>query len=221
MTTVGFIGSGHIGGTVAHLAVDAGYDVVLSNSRGPETLAGLVGELGARAHAATPAEAAAAGDMVVVSIPMRVYESVPAGPTAGKTVMDTNNYYPTRDGHIPTLDDGSTTSSELLQRHLPDAHVVKVFNNIQYRHLHALPRPRGAPDRSVLPIAGDDVAAKRAVAAFLDTIGYDAVDAGTLAAGSAFEPGTPAYLAPYGPTGAAEGTPANEETVRTLISAAM
>src|SRR2546430_4674813 len=105
MTTVGLIGSGHIGGTVARLAVAAGYDVVLSNSRGPDTLKELVDELGPRARAGTVAEAAAAGDLVVVSIPLRAYRSVPAEPLAGKPVIDTNNYYSQRDGNIDVLDD--------------------------------------------------------------------------------------------------------------------
>src|SRR5690348_18323058 len=100
MTTIGLIGSGHIGSTVARLAVAAGHDVVLSNSRGPETLADLVADLGPRARAATPAEAAAAGDVVVVSVPLKAYREVPVEPLRGKVVIDTNNYYPQRDGRI-------------------------------------------------------------------------------------------------------------------------
>lgn len=197
MTTVGLIGSGNIGGTLARLAVAAGHDVVLSNSRGPETLKDLVDELGPRARAATPAEAAAAGDLVVVTIPLRAYRDVPAGPLAGKIVIDTNNYYPERDGRFPELDDESTTTSELLQRHLPESTVVKAFNNIYFKHLLALARPTGAADRSALPIAGDDAAAKATVAAFLDSIGYDAVDVGPLADGWRFQRDTTAYAALY------------------------
>jgi hypothetical protein len=128
--------------------------VVLSNSRGPETLAALVAELGPHARAATPAEAAAAGDVVVVTVPLHAYRAVP-GPLAGKVVIDTNNYYPGRDGSIAELDDGSTTSSELLAAHLPDSHVVKAFNNIRSADLLALARPAGRADRSALPVAGD------------------------------------------------------------------
>jgi 8-hydroxy-5-deazaflavin:NADPH oxidoreductase len=218
MTTVGFIGSGNIGGTVARLAVAAGYDVVLSNSRGPETLAELVAELGPHARAATPAEAAAAGDLVVVSIPLRAYESVPAEPLVDKVVLDTNNYYPQRDGQLASLDSGESTSSELLARRLPGARVVKVFNNIYYKHLVSLARAAGAEDRTALPIAGDDAAAKEAVVAFLDAIGFDAVDAGELAAGGRkFQVDTPAYGAPYGPFTDEKGTPAS----RAVITAAL
>jgi predicted dinucleotide-binding enzyme len=221
MTTVGFIGSGHIGGTVARLATAAGYDVVLSNSRGPETLKELVAELGPRARAATAAEAGAAGDLVVVSIPLGAYRAVPVEPLAGKVVIDTNNYYPQRDGDIPELDDGSTTSSELLQQHLSTDTVVKVFNNIFFKHLASLARPTGASDRSVLAIAGDNPGAKAAVAAFLDAIGYDAVDAGPLGAGGrSFQPDTPAYGAPYGSFSDEQGTPADAATLRSALAAA-
>jgi len=179
MTTIGFIGSGMIGGTVARLSVAAGHNVVMSNSRGPETLRELVAELGPLAAAATTGQAAEAGDLVVVSVPVKAFGDLPVKPLAGKPVLDTGNYYPQRDGHISELDTGALTSSELLQRYLAEAHVVKVFNNILFRHLRWLARPSGADDRSALPIAGDSEQAKAAVTAFLDSIGYDAVDAGT------------------------------------------
>ncbi|WP_114561240.1 NADPH-dependent F420 reductase [Desertihabitans aurantiacus] len=197
MSTLGLIGSGHIGSTVAKLAVDAGHDVVLSNSRGPETLADLVAELGPRARAATAAEAAAAGDLVVVTIPLKRYQQVPVEPLRGKVVIDTNNYYPQRDGQIPALDDGSTTSSELLAAHLPESKVVKLFNNIYVDHLATSARPSGSPERSTLPVAGDDPEAKAAVVALLDSLGYDGLDVGPLAEGWRYQPGTPAYGVPY------------------------
>ncbi|WP_248964025.1 NADPH-dependent F420 reductase [Sphaerisporangium perillae] len=227
MATLGLIGSGNIGSTLARLAVDAGLDVVLSNSRGPDTLASLVEELGPRARAATPAEAAAAGDWVVVTIPLKAYQQVPAESLAGKVVLDTGNYYPQRDGQIPELDAEQTTTSELLQRHLPDAKVVKAFNNIYFKHLAALARPSGAPDRSALPIAGDDPAAKTAATALLDTLGFDAVDAGALAEGWRFQRDTPAYAVPYakdprgtGIAGDDPGSPASADTIRTALTAA-
>jgi predicted dinucleotide-binding enzyme len=113
MTTVGFIGSGQIGSTVAWLAIEAGHQVVLSNSRGPETLADTVAELGPRASAAT---SGAAGDIVAVSVPVKAFPDLPAAPLAGKTLIDTCNYGPERDGHIPELDSQSLTSSEVLLR---------------------------------------------------------------------------------------------------------
>lgn len=207
--TIGLIGAGHIGSTVARLAVAAGYDVVLSNSRGPETLADLVAELGPSARAATSAEAAAAGDLVVVTVPLKAYCDVPVEPLAGKTVIDTNNYYPERDGQFPELDDESTTTSELLQAHLPASHVVKGFNNIYFEHLRTLARPAGSPERSVIAIAGDDDTAKKQVTTFLDSIGYDAHDVGPLAEGWRYQRDTAAYAGLY----AEEGDWANPRQV--------
>ena len=220
MTTVGLIGSGRIGGTVARLAVAAGHQALLSNSRGPDTLKDLAAELGPLARATTGQEAAEGGDLVVVTIPLRAYPSVPAGPLAGKVVIDTCNYYPRRDGQIPELDSGALTSSELIQRHLLGATVVKAFNNIYYRHLASLARPSGAADRSYLPIAGDSAAAKAALTAFLDSIGYGSVDAGPLAEGWRQQPGTPVYGTPYGSFQDAKGTPASAGAIRQALAAA-
>jgi 8-hydroxy-5-deazaflavin:NADPH oxidoreductase len=223
MTTLGLIGSGHIGSTVARLAVDAGHDVVLSNSRGPQTLTDLVQELGPRARAATAAEAAAAGDIVVVTVPLKAYRQVPVEPLRGKVVIDTNNYYPQRDGHIAELDDESTTTSELLQAHLPESHVVKAFNNIYFAHLASLARPAGSPERSVLAIAGDDAEAKRTVAEFLDSIGYDAYDVGPLAEGWRYQRDTAAYAGVYvrpGDEWPGAGRPSTPELLRERLAAA-
>jgi predicted dinucleotide-binding enzyme len=197
MTTLGLIGSGAIGGAVAKLAVDRGYDVVLSNSRGPETLAELVTELGPRARAATSAEAAAAGDIVVVTIPLKNFRKVPVEPLRGKVVIDTNNYYPARDGRIGELDDESTTSAELLQAHLPESKVVKAFNHIYFKDLATKGQPAGTPNRRALVIAGDDDGAKKTVTALLDEFGFDAVDVGPLAESWRIQPDTPAYGPPH------------------------
>ncbi|CAN5376701.1 NAD(P)-binding domain-containing protein [soil metagenome] len=193
MTTLGLIGSGHIGSALARLAVAHGYDVIVSNSRGPETLTDLVDELGDRARAGTAHEAADGGDVVVVTVPLKAYRQVPVEPLAGKIVIDTNNYYSQRDGQLPELDAGSTTSAELLQTHLPTSRVVKAFNNIRFDDLAVDGTPAGTPARRALPVAGDDSEAKDRVVALLDQFGYDVVDAGPLAEGWRFQPDTPAY----------------------------
>jgi 8-hydroxy-5-deazaflavin:NADPH oxidoreductase len=190
---IGLIGSGHIGAALARLATGAGHEVVLSNSRGPATLAGLVSQLGPRAVAGTTEEAASVGDLVVVTIPLKAYRSVPAEPLVGTTVIDTNNYYPGRDGRFPEIDNGSTTSSELLAAHLPGASVVKAFNTIQFEQLATQGQPAGTAGRRALPIAGDDPAAKGLVAGLIDAFGFDVVDAGALSQGRRFQPGTAAY----------------------------
>jgi 8-hydroxy-5-deazaflavin:NADPH oxidoreductase len=193
MPTIGFIGSGHIGSQVARLAIAHGYNVVMSNSRGPDTLAALVAELGPKARAATAAEAATAGDIVVVTVPLKNYRQVPVAPIAGKIVIDTNNYYPQRDGHIPELDSESTTTSELLQAHLPTSKVVKAFNHIYAAQITTDGRPAGTPNRRGLVIAGNDPAAKATVAKLLDEFGYDAVDAGPLSESWRIQRDTPGY----------------------------
>ncbi len=193
MSTIGIIGAGHIGSQVARLAVANGYGVVISNSRGPETLAGLVAELGPKARSDTPLGAAKAGDMVVVTIPLKNYRTVPVEPLAGKIVIDTNNYYPERDGQIPELDSESITTSELLQAHLPKSKMVKAFNHIYAAELTTHGSPAGTKDRRALVIAGNDAKAKAEVAALIDRFGFDVVDAGPLSESWRIQRDTPGY----------------------------
>jgi 8-hydroxy-5-deazaflavin:NADPH oxidoreductase len=193
MTTIGLIGAGRIGSQLARLAVARGYKVVISNSRGPDTLSALVAELGPDARAATPVEAAQAGDIVVVTVPLKNYRTVPVEPLTGKIVIDTNNYYPQRDGHIPELDSESTTTSELLQAHLPASKVVKAFNHIYAAELTSHGQPAGTPNRRALVIAGNDDAAKATVTRLIDQFGFDTVDAGPLSESWRIQRDTPGY----------------------------
>ena len=221
MTTIGLIGSGNIGSTVAKLAVDAGYDVVLSNSRGPETLADAVAELGPKARAATATEAAEAGDLVVFTIPLGKVEQVDPAPLAGKVVLDTCNYYPERDGDIAALDDKQITTSGLVQQHLAQSHVVKAFNNIFFQHLASMARPAGDPARSTLMIAGDDADAKRTATEFIGRIGYDVYDTGSLADSWRFQRDQAAYVGVYSPDGDFEHpTPPTHELIEQLLAKA-
>lgn len=191
--TIGLIGAGHIGSQLARLAVRSGYNVVVSNSRGPDTLAGLVAELGANARAGTTADAAQAGDIVVVTVPLKNYRAVPIEPLAGKIVIDTNNYYPERDGQIPELDKEQTTTSELLQAHLPTSKVVKAFNHIYAAALTTDGQPAGTSNRRALAIAGNDAAAKTTVAKLIDGFGFDTVDVGPLKDSWRIQRDTPGY----------------------------
>ncbi|MFJ3036089.1 NADPH-dependent F420 reductase [Curtobacterium pusillum] len=197
MTTIGIIGAGNIGSQLARLAVQHGHQVVIANSRGPETLTDLVAELGDQARAATRDEAAAAGEIVVVTTPLAAIERIPVEPLVGKVVIDTNNYYPQRDGHIQSLDDETTTTAELLQDHLPGARVVKAFNHIGAADLTGHATPAGTPDRRALVVAGDDDAAKAVVADLIDEFGFDVVDAGPLAEGWRIQRDTPGYVARF------------------------
>ncbi len=190
---IGIIGAGQIGRTLTALLVRAGHDVWVANSRGPESLTGLLAPLGAHAHAATVADAARTGELVVVSVPVRAYRDLPAGLLAGKVVIDTGNYDPERDGPIPELDEGRTTGTELLAALLPDSRVVKMFNTIFYEHLRDQGRPAGSPGRRALPMTGDDPEAKATVAAVVDRIGFDTVEAGPLGASHHIGRGTAAF----------------------------
>ena len=191
---IGFVGAGNVGGALAGLLAAAGHDVVMSNSRGPETLAGLVRRLGPKARAATTAEAAEAGDLVVVAIPVGAYRELPAEAFAGKIVVDAGNYYPRRDGRIAELDARRTTSAGLLADHLPGARVLKAFNTINSGRLRQRSDPTApARDRVAVPVAGDDAAAKAVLTDLVDQIGLTAVDAGSLAESWRQEPGSPVY----------------------------
>ena len=192
---IGVIGAGNIGSNAARLFVKAGHQVVISNSRGPQTLQDLVEELGDNATAGTVEQARDFGEVVFISIPLGKYTDLPVNGWEGKIVIDSNNYYPERDGQIPGIDSGETTSSELLLRHLPDARIVKGFNTIWFEHL----KSQGNTDlpleeRRAIFIAGDDSDAKAIVAKLIEEIGFAAVDTGFLAdGGRSQQPGTPIY----------------------------
>jgi predicted dinucleotide-binding enzyme len=193
-TTIGIIGAGHIGSAVARKAVELGYDVVISNSRGPETLTELVAELGPKARAATPTEAAAAGDFAVVTVPLKNYKDIPVEPLAGKIVIDTNNYYWERDGRIPALDNGEATTSGLLQEHLPESKVAKGFNHIMASQITTDGTPLGTPDRRALATASDYPEAAELVTRLYDEFGFDTVNIGLLSESWRVERDRPAYV---------------------------
>ncbi len=194
MTTVGIIGAGNIGSALARAFAARGYQVVISNSRGPETLTELVDDLGAGARAATATEAAEAGDFVVVTVPLKAYQDVPVEPLAGKIVLDTNNYYWERDGRIAVLEDKRTTTSQMLQEHLPQSRIAKAFNHIMAADILADGTPAGTPDRRALATAGDDADAVALVTRVYDEFGYDTVNIGPLADSWRVERDQPAYV---------------------------
>jgi 8-hydroxy-5-deazaflavin:NADPH oxidoreductase len=196
MTTIGIIGSGHVGSNLAQAAIAHGYDVVLSNSQGPDTLVGLIKDLGPRARAATPAEAAAEGDFAIVAIPITTIDQVPVEPLAGKVVIATINYFPQRDGHFPEIDNGTATAPGLLQAHLPTSRVVRAFSMIDAAEMSGDGHPEGDPKRRALALAGDDPAAKHLVAGLYNEFGFDAVDIGGLDESWRVDAGQPAFVVP-------------------------
>lgn len=191
---IGIIGAGNIGGNLTRRLRALGHDVDVANSRGPETLAALTKETGARA--ATVAEAARDKDVVIVTIPMKNVPALPknlfASAKPASVVIDTGNYYPQqRDGRIDAIEQGMTESAWVAQQ--LGKPVVKAFNNIYAQHLLERGTPKGTKGRIALPIAGDDAAAKAVVTRLLDELGFDAVDAGPLAESWRQQPGTPVY----------------------------
>jgi predicted dinucleotide-binding enzyme len=188
---IGTIGAGFVARAVATVAIRLGHEVMVSNTRGPETLFSLVGTLGCKAG--WPKDAAQFGDIVLVAIPLKNYQSIPVEPLQGKIVLDANNYYPERDGRIAKLDRGDVTTSELVASRLPKSKIVKVFNAIHAAEIESDGRPAGDPDRRALPIAGDDTEAKKLVADLLDQFGFDVVDAGPLVERKFFQKDTPGY----------------------------
>ena len=153
---IGIIGSGRIGSTAARLFVDAGHEVALANSRGPETLTDTVEELGDHARATTVEDAASSAKLVLVAIPFGRYRELPPEALGGRIVVDAMNYFPNRDGHFPKLDEDATTSTELLAAHLPDARVVKAFNTMRAADLGERGSQGPVDERLVMPVAGDD-----------------------------------------------------------------
>jgi 8-hydroxy-5-deazaflavin:NADPH oxidoreductase len=193
---IGIVGAGNIGATAARLFTKAGHDVRIANSRGPQTLNDLVGQIGPHARAATPEDAVAFGDIVLLAIPWVAKEEVipVAGPYDGKIVIDAMNPY-TEDFEIEDL--GDRTSSEITRTLVPGARLVKAFNTIYYRRLASEGKPRGAEGRLAIPVASDDAGAKAIVMQLIDEVGFDAVDSGNLHDGGRQQPGTPVYNQPF------------------------
>lgn len=193
MTTIGVIGAGELGSHVARAAIACGYGVVIANSRGPETLRNLVEELGPSARAATADEAAHAGDFVVIAVPLKLQNDMPAEGLAGKVVIDTNNYMPWRDGNYDTIDSGEKTEHELRQEQLPQSKIVKAFTHIQAPRILTWGKPATASDRLALSASSDFPEAVEIVRHLYDQIGFDTVDNSPLKESWRTRPGQPAW----------------------------
>lgn len=191
---IGIIGAGHIGGTLAKLFIDAGHEIAIGNSRGPDTLRDLIAPLGTSARAATPEEAAQFGEVVVLAIPLKDHTTLPADALRGKIAIDAMNYYPNRDGHYAQLDSGKLASSEMVAAALPGARVVKAFNTIWSEHLKAQGK-KDAPveERRAIIVSGDDAEAKRVVSQLIEEIGFGAYDLGSLHGSCDQQPDTTVY----------------------------
>jgi predicted dinucleotide-binding enzyme len=194
MKTIGILGAGHIGSQVAIAMVGIGYDVIVSNSRGPDSLKDLVSDIGPKAKAATSEETAKEADIVVVSVPLGAFKDIPVEPLVGKIVINTTNYNAERDGPNEEIDSGKVSVSELLQRKLPLSHVVKAFSHLSAADVTRDGKSEGSPNRRALALAGDDDTAKKTVADIYNLIGFDAVDIGRLSESWRIGMGQPAFV---------------------------
>ncbi|ONK12996.1 NAD(P)-binding domain-containing protein [Streptomyces sp. MP131-18] len=194
MRTIGNIGAGEVGSQLARAAVAHGYKAVIANSRGPETLAHLVDELGPPARAATAADAAEAGDFVIIAVPLKLVDNMPVEQLAGKIVLDTNNYMPWRDGHFAAIDSGEKTVHELRQEQLPASKVAKAFTHVQAPRLFLSASPPGTPGRYALSVSSNYPEAVELVTRLYDELGFDTVDNSPLSESWRSGPGQPAWL---------------------------
>jgi 8-hydroxy-5-deazaflavin:NADPH oxidoreductase len=198
MKKIGIIGSGNIGGTAAKLFANAGYEVVISNSRGPESLTSFVNTNGANIKATTVDDAIKFGDVILLAIPWRKrQELLPSSELFnGKIVIDATNPYSENFEVIDLGDD--TSSEEILKQISSNSRLVKAFNTIYYEHLRTMGNPKALKgDRFAIFIAGDDSDAKNIVSKLIEDIGFAAVDTGSLKEGGRKQqPGSPIYNNP-------------------------
>jgi predicted dinucleotide-binding enzyme len=190
--SVGILGAGKVGTAIARQAIKAGYSVAIATAKPPEEIA-LIVEFTAPGATATTAEAVMRdSDLIVIAVPLAKYRTLDPAALAGKVAIDVMNYWAPTDGTIEDFE-GFRTSSEVVGLYLPETRLVRSLNHIGYHDLEENALPAGHPDRQALALAGEDADARALVAEFIDRLGYDPVDAGSLKAARAMQIGTPVF----------------------------
>ncbi|HXD81629.1 MAG TPA: NAD(P)-binding domain-containing protein [Candidatus Acidoferrum sp.] len=197
MKRIGVIGAGHVGPVIARLALDAGFQVAIAGSGSPDKIALMTQIVIPGAEPRWAADAVQGADLVVLGIPLHNFANLDPALVAGKLVIDAMNYWPATDGVEEIFEDRRTTSSEIVQRRLPQSMVVKSLNHIGYQDLEDARRPSGSPERRTIGVAGDDPVAVRDVEDMIERFGFDTVRLDSLSAGRFLEPGGPVFGALY------------------------
>jgi predicted dinucleotide-binding enzyme len=192
VTTIGILGAGRVGSAIARTALKAGYAVHIAGSGPAADIELIVDIVIPGAVPMTAAEVAETSDLVVLAVPMHKFRSVDPSTLAGRLVVDTMNYWQPIDGELDEFSADPRGSSEVVAEYFSGARLVKTLNHIGYHDLETNARPAGHPDRHALALAGD-VDDASVVAEVLERFGFDTVYAGPLAAGVAFEPGSPVF----------------------------
>lgn len=192
---IGIIGAGRLGTAVARQSLKAGYSVVISNSRGPQSLALMLDVLLPGAVALTVKEVVQKSNIIILAMPLNKYSTLDPKWLAGKIVIDAMNYWPPTEGEMPEFMNEHVTSSEYLQQHFKDARIVKTLNHVAYSEIEEHSLPPAHPERRVIALAGDDIDAKKQIEHFINALGFDAIDLGSLKQGSRFQPDTTLFNA--------------------------
>jgi predicted dinucleotide-binding enzyme len=190
---LGVVGAGKIGTAVARAAVASGYDVAISGSGAVERIELIVDVLAPGAHAVITDDVIRHAALIVLAVPMHRFRELPRDLFAGKTLVDAMNYWEDADGVDDELATAPRGTSAVVHQRFSSSKVVKSLNHLGYFKFEQGRRPRSAPDRLAMAAAGDDAAAVAEVMQLIDTLGFDAVDAGSLAAGRALQPGGPVF----------------------------
>lgn len=191
--TIGIIGAGKLGITLAQLALKAGREVMISSSKGASKIRLIVETLAPGAVAASNEEVTCQADVVILALPLGKFRQLKPSDFAGKLVIDAMNYWWEVDGPRSDILPDEQSSSQLVQEYFSDARVVKAFSHMGYHDLHDEPRPRGTPGRKALALAGDDEGDVKKVAQIVDDFGFDPFPIGPLEGGRQLEPGGPVF----------------------------